>query len=355
VHTPHAAALIQVREGSLGPFAPQFLQSLRARATHPSPILIGPLLLFGLPFALTLPPPAFRFRNVTSNLLRVNIFQRHAAQPQDFYLYRSARAGLYGDFIYSVPLANGSYTVNRSGAVTVSAGSAGSATVNVRVALSATSTGGTPNLGSGGNRWFVTTSGSSSGDGSAAHAWDLATILSGPKSVQPGDTIWVRGGKYDAGQANSTAQQQPGGNIGRADHRPGVSWRAGDHRRMARDRLLWRRAQFRRRLYTWFWGPVFASFNPNRATGASGPPSYGAGQNHNSAGTRGAGTKYINCIVHDTDGGTQRTPNCRTYGQHRVQRGRLRSRPRPRPPLLSAEPGALSRHHERQHRVQQLR
>jgi hypothetical protein len=33
-------------------------------------------------------------------------------QQQDFYLYRSGRAGLYGDFSYLIPLPNGTYTVN---------------------------------------------------------------------------------------------------------------------------------------------------------------------------------------------------------------------------------------------------
>src|SRR5689334_4514324 len=32
-------------------------------------------------------------------------------QPQDMSLYRSARAGLYGDFSYNIPVPNGSYTV----------------------------------------------------------------------------------------------------------------------------------------------------------------------------------------------------------------------------------------------------
>src|SRR5689334_9800845 len=31
--------------------------------------------------------------------------------PQDLYLYRSARAGLYGDFSYNIPVPNGNYTV----------------------------------------------------------------------------------------------------------------------------------------------------------------------------------------------------------------------------------------------------
>jgi hypothetical protein len=34
-----------------------------------------------------------------------------STNAQDLYLYRSARAGLYGDFSYNIPVPNGSYTV----------------------------------------------------------------------------------------------------------------------------------------------------------------------------------------------------------------------------------------------------
>jgi len=43
---------------------------------------------------------------------------------------------------------------------------------------------------------FVSPNGTSSGDGSAARPWDLATALAQPGSVRPGDTIWLRGGLY---------------------------------------------------------------------------------------------------------------------------------------------------------------
>lgn len=45
--------------------------------------------------------------------------------------------------------------------------------------------------------WYVSPSGTSGGDGSAAHPWDLQTALSGGNGhVAPGDTIWLRGGTY---------------------------------------------------------------------------------------------------------------------------------------------------------------
>ncbi len=47
-----------------------------------------------------------------------------------------------------------------------------------------------------GHSYYVTTNGSSSGDGSSAHPWSLAYALKLPGAVHPGDTIWVRGGTY---------------------------------------------------------------------------------------------------------------------------------------------------------------
>jgi parallel beta-helix repeat protein len=55
----------------------------------------------------------------------------------------------------------------------------------------------TPPEGSG---YYVSPSGSSQGDGSAARPWDLQTALSGAGGrVQPGDTVWIRGGTYPNG------------------------------------------------------------------------------------------------------------------------------------------------------------
>ena len=196
-------------------------------------------------------------------------------------------------------LGTGSYT----GAVTVSAGSAGSKMVNVSVVVAAASSGSTPPPTSSGNSWYVTTSGSSSGDGSAAHPWDLATALGGPRSVKPGDTIWVRAGKYGAGQSNSSVSS---GLIGTAS--APIVVRAYPGERVTIDEWLEvgccdGAPNPSAGSYTWFWGLEFAGFNPDRSAGTSGPPSYGATANHNAVDIWGPGTKLINCIVHDTGGG----------------------------------------------------
>ncbi|HEX8848343.1 MAG TPA: hypothetical protein VF761_02330, partial [Gemmatimonadaceae bacterium] len=50
--------------------------------------------------------------------------------------------------------------------------------------------------GSPPNGHFVSPSGTSAGDGSYQHPWNLATALAQPSSVVPGDTIWMMGGRY---------------------------------------------------------------------------------------------------------------------------------------------------------------
>jgi hypothetical protein len=45
--------------------------------------------------------------------------------------------------------------------------------------------------------YYVTTTGSSAGDGSNADPWDLSTALNGATgAIHPGDTVWVRAGTY---------------------------------------------------------------------------------------------------------------------------------------------------------------
>lgn len=51
-----------------------------------------------------------------------------------------------------------------------------------------------------GSGFYVAPNGSADGDGSAEQPWDLATALDGADGrVQPGDTVWIRGGLYPNG------------------------------------------------------------------------------------------------------------------------------------------------------------
>jgi cysteine-rich repeat protein len=53
--------------------------------------------------------------------------------------------------------------------------------------------------------FYASTSGSAAGDGSLGNPWDLATALHHPVAVQPGDTIWVRGGTYGGAHTSRLA------------------------------------------------------------------------------------------------------------------------------------------------------
>ncbi len=67
--------------------------------------------------------------------------------------------------------------------------------------------------------YYASPTGSAGGDGSAGRPWDLATALTGGGAVQPGDTIWLRGGLYRGSfrtklngtvDARITVRQYPG-------------------------------------------------------------------------------------------------------------------------------------------------
>lgn len=49
-------------------------------------------------------------------------------------------------------------------------------------------------------QFFVAPDGKPDAPGTEAAPWDLATALAGPKSVKPGDIVWLRGGTYGKGR-----------------------------------------------------------------------------------------------------------------------------------------------------------
>jgi len=61
------------------------------------------------------------------------------------------------------------------------------------------------------NEFYAAPNGSPSGDGSLENPWDLQTAFSHPASVQPGDTVWLRGGTYYGRQVStlSGTEQSP--------------------------------------------------------------------------------------------------------------------------------------------------
>lgn len=167
------------------------------------------------------------------------------------------------------------------GSTTIRAESEGKSTV---AGLTVTAGGGAPGAG-----YYVAPNGSSGGDGSEARPWDLATGLAGAGGrVQPGDTVWLRGGTY-RGAFRATAcgvegrpvvfRQYPGeraiiDGTGTPSRGPsvfyvGCSW-------------------------TVFWGFEIMNSDPVRTTTLT-----GNGIRPNSVANYASHTKYVNLVVHD--------------------------------------------------------
>jgi uncharacterized protein YjdB len=145
--------------------------------------------------------------------------------------------------------------------------------------------------------WYASPSGRSGNTGSAASPWDLQTAFDGGGGkVQPGDTIWLRGGTYTGAfgtNLNGTAsapiivRQYPG-------ERATID--GGSVALSGTDVLTVNGS------YTWYWGfEVMNSYpqrtDPNAGTGS---PLRGDGVYVNSA----HDVKLINLIVHDVGHGT---------------------------------------------------
>lgn len=145
------------------------------------------------------------------------------------------------------------------------------------------------------NQWFVSTSGSPSGDGSSTNPWDLNTALNQPAAVHPGDTIWVRGGVYHAPSANGYSSVLSG-----TAANP-IVVRNYNNERAIIDGHTDEFALAVRGSYSWFWGLEIMDSNTNRVPSSCDailgyephPSAFGIG-------VYGPSNKFINLVVHDT-------------------------------------------------------
>ncbi len=159
--------------------------------------------------------------------------------------------------------------------------------------------------------FFVSQSGSPSGDGSLTNAWDILTAFNQPAAVMPGDTIWLRGGIYEAntpyclgfkptlnGSSNApiVVRQYPGerailqqpsfytNSVCTSQQAPNVLEVAGNN--------------------VWYWGIEIRGTNTTRVITVSGSnPPYTNLPLFTSVSVDGYNVKLINLVVHDTAGG----------------------------------------------------
>jgi hypothetical protein len=143
-------------------------------------------------------------------------------------------------------------------------------------------------------QWYVSPNGTNSGDGSRENPWDLETALSQPDVVEPGDTIFLRGGTYriegtlesnlrGISIAPIVVRQYPGE---RAVIDTGDSWN---------NRIVVGGA------YTWYWGfEIMSSATDRWGDPYTGNPVLERGYSMEVSDDNVPGIKFINLIIHDT-------------------------------------------------------
>lgn len=137
--------------------------------------------------------------------------------------------------------------------------------------------------------FYAAPTGSRAGDGSERRPWDLATALAGGgpsgRKVQPGDTVWVRGGTY-AGAFRATVAGREGA--------PVVIRVVPGERAMIDGAGARRSTLYVTGAYSTFWGLELTNSNPQRTT-----TQLGSDFRPNVVVPAAAHTKFINLIVHD--------------------------------------------------------
>ena len=143
------------------------------------------------------------------------------------------------------------------------------------------------------NNFYVSPSGSASGDGSITKPWNLHTALAAPATVKPGDTIWVRGGTYKMAYPTEFWSKLAG------NASAPIVVRRYPNEAPVLDLANLASSLFVYGSYTWFWGFEIMSSGIPRSTSLTGPWSI----LNSSIEIHGPGSKFINCYVHDLSQG----------------------------------------------------
>ena len=130
--------------------------------------------------------------------------------------------------------------------------------------------------------WFVSPNAATNGDGSIGNPWRLQAAFNSSNIVQPGDTVWLRGGTY---QASGDQRWAP--------HFSGlpaklITWRNYSNETVKIDGH-WR---FDKNNYHRFWG--LELYDSQKGTYTNTPPVL-----HVDDASPPLGNEWVNCVVHD--------------------------------------------------------
>lgn len=153
------------------------------------------------------------------------------------------------------------------------------------------------------NQFYVAPNGSSTGNGAIGSPWDLQTALNHPSIVQPGATIWMRGGTY-------LVPEVEGGFVGNLNGTPQApivvrsfpgEWAVIDGN-LSNVEIKYTTMLKNYGSYIWFMNfEMTNSETTNRKIDISGSNPFQ--RRANSLDDYGTGTKVINLVIHDTGQG----------------------------------------------------
>jgi hypothetical protein len=132
--------------------------------------------------------------------------------------------------------------------------------------------------------YFVSPNGGAQGDGSQSNPWDLATALKPASAIQPGSTVWLRGGTYGNGTTIFESRL-----AGTADKPIKVRQYAGERATINGGLAIYGPN-------TWYWGFEVTNNNPDRSAARGAPECVDTYDGS-------AGVKLINLVLHDCSQG----------------------------------------------------
>lgn len=143
--------------------------------------------------------------------------------------------------------------------------------------------------------FFVAPYGRTGAQGTIADPWDLQTALAHPRTVQPGDVIWLRGGVYALEHTLASRLRGIEGSPIIVRQWPGE--RATLDCRLVTETGAGSECLLIQSVHTWYWG-----FEITNSTAVRYSPTPGSTPNPRGLGIQGQGglgTKLINLVIHD--------------------------------------------------------
>ena len=149
------------------------------------------------------------------------------------------------------------------------------------------------------SEWYSAPNVGGTGNGSITNPWSISVALTNRSSIQPGDTVWLRGGSYNITNATfKSTLLGASGNPVVVRQYPGERAILAANNETNKIMVLDVEGS-----YTWWWGFEVVNSNTNRFLGTDDEPPLRGDAIQMNITSAGNNNKLINLIIHDGDDG----------------------------------------------------